>query len=362
MKITHVIWSMTTGGAELMLVDIINEQQKSNKTSLIIINQLFDLKVTREIDPAVEIKYLKRKPKSKSPLFFLKLFFIIRKINPDIIHAHEYDLGPMLRIFKRKKSKLVETVHQTDTPIVGHKYFDMLFSISPAVKRDLMQRGNIESIILDNGIVFNDICLKDSFNSIIKIIQVGRLDHKNKGQDILLNAFHKIYFSSEFKNLLLIFIGEGGSEKYLKNLTNELNLNSVVEFRGLLTRKEIYSTLKDFDIFVQPSNREGFGLTVVEAMAAKLPVLISDVEGPMEIIEKGKYGFYFKAGDVDNCAIKLMEIIDAINNDPDNLYKITRDARQHVINNYNITRTVNKYIDNYNLLFNQDNFAVGTGN
>ena len=54
---------------------------------------------------------------------------------------------------------------------------------------------------------------------------------------------------------------------------------------------------------------EGFGLTVAEAMAANLPVLISDEGGSYEIIGKGKYGYAFKMEDMDGCAKQIEYII-----------------------------------------------------
>ena len=55
----------------------------------------------------------------------------------------------------------------------------------------------------------------------------------------------------------------------------ELNLEKHVRFLGNQSREYVYSHLKDYDLFVQPSRFEGFGLTVAEAMAACVPVLVT---------------------------------------------------------------------------------------
>ena len=65
-----------------------------------------------------------------------------------------------------------------------------------------------------------------------------------------------------------------------------------------------------YDLLVQPSRYEGFGLTVVEGMAAGVPVLVSDIEGPMEVIDKGRHGFAFRSEDFHDCGDRMMEIME----------------------------------------------------
>ena len=88
---------------------------------------------------------------------------------------------------------------------------------------------------------------------------------------------------------------------------------------------------------------EGFGLTVAEAMAAKLPVLVSDEGGPYEIMGKGKYGYAFKMEDVDDCA-KQIEYI--YKNYASALQKMEA-AYQHVVENYSVARMVQEYLLQY---------------
>ena len=95
-------------------------------------------------------------------------------------------------------------------------------------------------------------------------------------------------------------------------------------------------------MFVQPSIYEGFGLTVAEAMAAKIPVLVSENQGPLEIIDNGKYGYYFKNGDANDCADKIINIIEQ--GVDKNLIEA---AYNRVEENYSVTQTAINYINEY---------------
>ena len=100
--------------------------------------------------------------------------------------------------------------------------------------------------------------------------------------------------------------------------------------------------LKDYDLLVQPSIYEGFGLTVAEAMAAQLPVLVSDIEGPMEIIDQGKYGLFFKANDQESLANALSGILERGFDE-----HLVEDAMHYVKSKYDVSVTAEKYVNQY---------------
>jgi glycosyltransferase involved in cell wall biosynthesis len=114
---------------------------------------------------------------------------------------------------------------------------------------------------------------------------------------------------------------------------------------GNKTREFIYKELKNYHLLVQPSLFEGFGLTVVEGIASKIPVLVSNIDGPMEIIENGKYGFYFKSGDAYSCADKIYDII--INYHTDRINCKINESFNYAKVNFNIQETAINYINNY---------------
>ena len=104
----------------------------------------------------------------------------------------------------------------------------------------------------------------------------------------------------------------------------------------------MYENLCNYDLFIQPSRYEGFGLTVAEAIAAKLPVLVSNIDGPLEIINGGKLGLTFENEDVTDCADKIQKFIEQGRNS-----KQVEEAYQYVCENYDVSVTAQKYLEVY---------------
>lgn len=335
---------MGIGGAQTMLVDIMNEQCQKDEVHLIIINNDYSDSLLKEIDKKVHIHKVDRPKGSKNPYYIIKLNILLLKINPNVIHTHNASIIKLLLLTKAPK---VITIHDTGLDTQLLKKYNSIVSISDAVYQDIKVRSHIESSVIENGIVVNNISyrnynLEPTSKRPYKIIQVSRLSLPKKGQDILIRAV-SILIKKQY-DIELTFIGDGKSKKELENLAENENISSRVHFLGIKTRNYIYSQLCKYDLFVQPSRNEGFGLTVAEAIASGIPVLVSDIEGPMEIIEKGKYGFCFKNGDVKACADKIEFILNnikMINSD---------DNRLHIYELYDIKNTVWKYRNLYNNL------------
>ena len=169
--------------------------------------------------------------------------------------------------------------------------------------------------------------------------------HIKKGQDLLLEAVYHLIHNQNFKQLEVYFIGEGESERFLRNMTNELEITDYIHFMGSKDRNFLHNHLKDYDLLIQPSRYEGFGITIIEGMAAGLPVLVSDVNGPMEIIQNGKYGYFFKSEDTEDCAKKILKIKEDIQSG--SFERKVTEIMKYVNDNFSIKVTASKYMQNY---------------
>ena len=138
------------------------------------------------------------------------------------------------------------------------------------------------------------------------------------------------------------FVGDGPDMGKLKEMVSQLGLEDDVVFEGFKDRSWVFEHLRDYDLFLQPSDYEGFGLTVAEACAAKLPVLVSDIEGPLEIIRGGELGMVFRHSNADDLAEKLFKFIrDGYDT------SIVEKAYQNTLVHYGITKMTQHYIEEY---------------
>jgi len=345
MKILHLIMTFETGGAETMLVDIMNKQIKDYEVSLAIMNNSFSENLISEINNKIKIHYINRPRGSYNPYYFLKLNAIIWKEKPDIIHCHN-SYFPKYLLYSKKQIFL--TVHDIGHTLPHVRNISRIFAISDEVHSDILSRCDNKNVVtVPNGINFDEISPKDSFKDIdiFKIVMVSRLDHQKKGQDILLNAIDIIVNQYKNRNIHVDYIGEGNSLDYLELMVKNLNLHQYITFLGNRSRKYIYSHLHEYDLLIQPSRKEGFGLTVVEGLAAGLIVLVSAQEGPYEIIAEGKYGLFFRNEDVIDCANKILT---AMSYSTEKRKEISLLGTQRAMD-YSLDNTLNKYSYFYKL-------------
>lgn len=131
---------------------------------------------------------------------------------------------------------------------------------------------------------------------------------KNKGLVYLTNAVNQIKFKVKNLKLKVIIIGDGEDREKIQDKITSLDLRDTIYLAGFIQDAEKY--LKGFDIFALPSIKEGLPYTVMEAMAAGLPIIASDVGGIPDLIENGKSGLLVKAGDSADLADGLKKLVE----------------------------------------------------
>ena len=222
----------------------------------------------------------------------LKALRIIRKERPEVIHAHMGSAGFGAIWTLLTDSPLVITVHTKPEKAFSSKIEKLvrwalrkenvvLVGVSKeneALVKQYFDVSENKVACVNNGINLDRFSRKDHEN--FTLINVARQD-ENKNQAVLLRCFAKLHKQDNTVKLLLL--GNGPLHEELKKQAETLNISEAVVFTGNISNTEDYYAVSD--MYVQTSHREAMPLSVLEAMAAGLPIVSTDVGGLKDVVK-----------------------------------------------------------------------------
>ncbi|MDP3012737.1 MAG: glycosyltransferase family 4 protein, partial [Candidatus Subteraquimicrobiales bacterium] len=246
----------------------------------------------------------------------------------DLIHYHYLFPNGLLALipYVLRRKPLIATAHGSDVNLVAKvgwikrlnslvfKHLSILICVSEDLASELQQVFQINPkkvLVVDCG-VDTDIFKPEDKNRLRNLIglspsqkivlYVGNLVLV-KGVNYLIEALPEII--KKHPEVYLVLIGSGPALKDLQREVVALNLEDYVRFEGAKPHWQIPRWMGAADVFVLPSEREGFGLVALEAMACGVPVVASKVGGLTEFIEDGKDGFLINSGDKNALVEKI---------------------------------------------------------
>lgn len=157
-----------------------------------------------------------------------------------------------------------------------------------------------------------------------------------RDQATLIRSFARVRCKQE--NVQLVIIGDGPRRAELEALARDLRLNDCVVFTGYTDKIGDY--LQIIDIYVNPTLDEGFGIAVVEAMHAGLPVILSNNGAHPELIHDGKSGFLYPGGDVD----ALTKAIELLMTNPELRELLGSAAKARAVSHFSPERYANAFL------------------
>ena len=350
LKIGFCINSLEMGGAERLLVDIINTLYETKNYEIHILTKLksnsyfFNL-----IKDKIKYDFLLEK---KSEGFFSKTRdSILKKINfkkfsdkvDIIIDFLDGDFCSYIKNIKDKKK--IVWLHSSYKNLLIRKknideklkHYDKILVIADDMEKELLEmRKDLKNIYkIDNFVDYQEIDkkinedLKIDFNFNQKyFLTVCRLNEEQKDVKTLIEAF-SLYKGDE----KLVIAGDGPDRKMLEDLCIEKNLKDKVIFLGMINNPFIF--IKNSQAFILSSKVEGFGLVLIEALYCGAKVISSNCPtGPSQILLNGEAGELFEVSNVN----ELLNKLEIIHNKEYNKAKIEetlkRYTRENFINNF----------------------------
>jgi glycosyltransferase involved in cell wall biosynthesis len=366
LKVLHIIPSLPKGGAERLVTDICSELTTQNlaEVLLVVMNEINEYE---EFTRNIQIKYcpswVRPSISGSTQVDLYDFRKIVDMFKPDIIHSHLYEAELLSRWEIFPHVAYITHCHDNMSQLKKISFSDKwnkrritdYFERKILLKRykecdnnfiaishdtELFFRENIpmpseKMNLLHNAINFDKFYRPDKLEAVkqkqdlIKLISVGSFVEK-KNQSFLIDVV-KIMRDRGYA-VTLKLLGDGADREKIEKKIVEYNLTNFIYCVGNVNDVENY--LHDANIYVHSATYEPFGLVLIEAMAAGLPVVCLDGKGNRDIMKDNYNGFMIWQNDVELFSEKIIQLTA----DEEMYDRISENAvtfaRDHDIKNY----------------------------
>jgi phosphatidylinositol alpha-mannosyltransferase len=183
-------------------------------------------------------------------------------------------------------------------------------AVSEDARRTLVEHVGGDAVLIPNGVFVDRFAAatpQPSWRGEAGTIGfIGRLDEPRKGLPTLLAAMERVV--AVRPGVRLLVAGKGDHEEAVEDVSPAVQ--EAVTFLGVVSEADKARLLRTVDVYVAPNlGGESFGIILVEAMSAGAPVLASDLDAFGRVLDDGRVGVLFPAGDVDALATSLLDLL-----------------------------------------------------
>ncbi|MFH0731633.1 MAG: glycosyltransferase [Candidatus Omnitrophota bacterium] len=301
LNVMYVIWSLGLGGAEQVVINLAKGLDKSRfNVAVCCLNQkgVFAENLEKEGIPVLELH-----KKGKIDLFIIrKLVRVMKSYDIDIVHTHLWGANLWGTIAAKIAGiKCITTIHNTEfadnkLEVFFEKFLaklpNRIIAVGEEVKNAYIENAKVAADKID--VIYNGIEIKKlsviSYQSSVKrglgikddeivLAIIGRLVEQ-KGHKYLFEAIS--HLNGNY-NIKLLVVGDGPIKESLWSMVDGLELKDKVIFTGF--RKDIADIMDASNIIAVPSLYEGIPIVILEAMARKRPVIVTNIGGNRELID-----------------------------------------------------------------------------
>ncbi|MDW7726922.1 MAG: glycosyltransferase family 4 protein [Candidatus Methanoperedens sp.] len=245
----------------------------------------------------------------------------LKKFKPDIIHSHSADIGFFISIVARLYGiPVINTCHGisfndgnymplkrfAERVFLNYSGFKKVVAVDTKGMNDLYAAGIRNAVYVPNGIDIHRFKNhKKRENSKTKFLFVGRLE-KQKGVIYLIKAAEVLKDRNDFE---IIIVGEGSESDSLIRTVQELDLRGIIKFKGKVDEQILNEYYMGCDAFILPSLWEGMPLTLLEAAAAGMPIIASDVGGISSLFTNGENALIIGQKNAEALASAMLKLM-----------------------------------------------------
>ncbi|HYO50615.1 MAG TPA: glycosyltransferase [Chloroflexia bacterium] len=262
---------------------------------------------------------------------------------PDVVHAHvSLPAGLAGALIKRLLGvSLVLTEHTSPfsllmrnplaalTTRIALRAADRRIAVSQALRGEMLAYPQLHMPIdvipnVVDASAFSAPRRKRASGEPYRILFVGEMETRRKGVEYLLNALPIL--KERGWDVFLTLVGEGRNRAEYEALARRLGVAGVCHFHGMAPHEEIARFMSEADIFVLPSLAETFGVVLVEAMSAGLPVVATRCGGPEELVTPD-LGVLVSPGDAEALAGGIIDVLGRLSEFSEEHLRRVADAR-----------------------------------
>lgn len=352
MKILHIITSLSTGGAEHLMVDLLPRlRELGHEVELLVFNGQRTPFYEQLEATGIAIHHLGIGGNMYHPCNLWRLTQFLRSHHYDIVHTHNTAcqlFTPISRSLSRSKFRLFTTEHNTTNrrrgkwwlrPIDHWMYgrYERIICISDQARTNLeIHIGYKHSITtIFNGVDTQRFAhgIKDITGQTEFVITMIAAFRPQKDQETLIHAMELLPHCYKLQ-----FVGHGERINEIEQLADQSKAFERITFLGI--RTDIPEIMEQSDVMVLSSHWEGLSLSSIEGMASGRPFVASNVDGLREVV-KG-YGVLFPEGDAQALARAIQELCE----NPE-LYREVAQRCQQRAQEFDISVMANRYSELY---------------
>jgi glycosyltransferase involved in cell wall biosynthesis len=362
-KVLHLITRLPVGGAEKVLVDIVRRLDPARYESLVCCIQAKG-ELAAEIEKSgVRVLCLDRMRSKRFDWGAVRdLIRLLRTQRIALVHSHLYHANLYGRIAAFLSGvPAIATVHNVYARRKFHrKLLNKLLSrasarviaVSDDIREDLVKHDGIDPekvSVVRNGIDVHRVdtaLTREQARARLGVRDdelligcVGRLEEQ-KGHRFLLEACAALK-DDLGERLRLLVVGDGRLRQDLEHQAATLGVGATVSFLG--TRHDVPEILRALDIYVMPSLWEGLSIAMLEAMAAGVAVVISDVSGVSQALGNNEHGIRVAPGN----AAALVDAIRSLAGQPSRRRALGMSARERVKAEFSINAMMSQLTSIY---------------
>ena len=232
--------------------------------------------------------------------------FLLRKLDIPVVATCHHTYWQQYKYVNGQRWKKVFTLFEKRT----YQISDKVICVSQDSKRILTEKYGINPskiVVIPNGVDTEKFYPIESVKEINNaLLYVGRIDER-KGVDFLVRSMPLVIL--KYPEIKLFIGGKGQLLPELKKYIIENGLHENIKFIGFIPEDELNEWYNKVKCVVVPSVFEGFGITVIEAMAAGTPVIGTNVDGIKSIIKNKENGYLVEYGNTDSLANVIINVL-----------------------------------------------------